>query len=162
MEYARRRYAISHFIIDSLAKCGMSEDDYNAQKAFVETLSDFSREHNAHVHLIAHARKGSDEHNPPGKMDVKGSGAITDLCDNVFSVWRNKPKEEMLERTGDEDNTALDERPDAVVACVKQRYGEWEGRIALWFDRQSLQYRGNFNEPRRRYVNFSAIAGIEA
>ncbi|HYQ91926.1 MAG TPA: toprim domain-containing protein, partial [Candidatus Competibacteraceae bacterium] len=73
MEYARRRYAISHFIIDSLAKCGMSEDDYNAQKAFVETLSDFAREHNAHVHLIAHARKGSDEHNPPGKMDVKGS-----------------------------------------------------------------------------------------
>ncbi|MDI8746136.1 hypothetical protein MJM83_28415, partial [Salmonella enterica subsp. enterica serovar Montevideo] len=32
------------------------------------------------------------------KMDVKGSGAITDLTDNLFIIWRNKARERALQR----------------------------------------------------------------
>ncbi len=34
-----------------------------------------------------------DEETQPNKFDIKGTGAITDLVDNVFIVWRNKKKE---------------------------------------------------------------------
>ena len=30
--YARKRYGVTHFVVDSLAKCGFGEDDYNGQK----------------------------------------------------------------------------------------------------------------------------------
>jgi len=129
--YARKRYGVTQFVIDSLMKCGIAEDDYKAQKEFVDRLCDFKNAHDVHVHLVAHSRKKMSENDAPGKMDVKGTGAITDLADNVYSVWRNKKKE-----AGEADAAAM----DAVLACDKQRHGEWEGSLALWFDRQSFQY----------------------
>ncbi|MDO7919808.1 bifunctional DNA primase/helicase, partial [Pseudomonas aeruginosa] len=36
--YAARRYGVNHFIVDSLAKLGMAEDDYNGQKQAMEAL----------------------------------------------------------------------------------------------------------------------------
>ncbi len=32
--------------------------------------------------------------------------------------------------------------PDAVLMCDKQRHGEWEGKIALWFNKRTMQYTG--------------------
>ena len=60
-EYARQRYGIDVFVIDSMLKCGIAEEDLNAQKAFVEQLCDFKHLHNCHIHLIVHPRKGIDE-----------------------------------------------------------------------------------------------------
>jgi twinkle protein len=142
--YAARRYQINHFIVDSLAKCGLGEDDYNGQKAMVESLVDFAHQHNVHVHLVSHARKSSDENTPPGKMDVKGTGAITDLVDNVIVVWRNKPKEARAAQA-EADNRQLDleqqDKPDAALIVSKQRHGEsWEGEIWLWYHQDSMQY----------------------
>jgi twinkle protein len=81
-------------------------------------------------------RKGDDENHVGGKFDLKGSGAITDQVDNVFIVWRNKRK--ALER---QQNGVVDESiPDAALVCEKQRNGDWEGRIGLWFHPDSNQY----------------------
>lgn len=129
--YARKRYGINHFVIDSLLKIGIAEDDYNGQKAFVERLCDFKNMHDCHVSLVAHSRKGEGENKAPGKMDVRGAGAITDLADSCFSVWRNKLKEE---------GKPTDVEWDAVLRCDKQRNGEWEGSVGLYFDRDSNQY----------------------
>src|SRR5262249_19823225 len=129
--YARKRYGVAQFVVDSLMKCGIGEEDYNAQKDFVEALCDFKNEAECHVHLIAHSRKGSDESQAPGKLDVKGTGSMTDLADNVFSVWRNKAKEH---------GKAEPSSADAVLYVVKQRYGEWEESIHLWFDRPAMQF----------------------
>lgn len=141
--YAARRYEIRQFVVDSLAKCGLAEDDYNGQKATLERLTEFAHRYRAHVHLVSHARKGSDEHTPPGKMDVKGTGAITDLADNVVTVWRNKRKEEKrkeAEAAGGELDPTQADKPDALLLVSKQRYSGWEGDIWLWFDAGSLQY----------------------
>lgn len=132
--YARKRFGVSQFVIDSLTKIVRKDDDYNAQKEVVEQFVDFKNEHGGHVHLVTHARKGQNEESAPRKMDIKGSGAVTDLADNVVSVWRNKPKEE---------KGYGDDQPDAVLYLDKQRNGEWEGAVALWFDRASMQYRDN-------------------
>ena len=142
-EYARRRYGIGQFIVDSLAKCGIGEDDYSAQKIFVEQLADFAREHSCHVHLVAHARKREDEKGEPGKMDVKGSGGVTDMADNVVSVWRNKRKEEAVQKC-ERDHVVVPpdllDDVDAMLRVLKQRNHDWERGIGLWFDTASHQY----------------------
>ncbi len=149
--YAYRRYGITVFVVDSLSKCGIAEDDYNGQKAFVEQLCDFANTHNVHVHLITHIRKQIDENKPTGKMDVKGTGAITDMAFNNLIVWRNKVKE-----AKQQDGEPQDGKPDAVLTCDKQRNADgWEGKIALWFDRESMQYLEGENSPHYRYVAYS-------
>lgn len=136
--YCADKLGVKHVVIDSLMKCGIKEDDYNTQKAFIDQLTACARDHNIHIHLVTHARKGDNEMAPPNKMDVKGSGAITDQVDNVFTVWRNKGKERAIQEGG--NYSAQD--PDALLICDKQRNGEWEGKVALWFDNRSWQFLG--------------------
>lgn len=142
-EYAFRRYGVTSFVIDSLAKCGIAEEDYGAQKAFVEALCDFANRLNVHVHLVTHTRKQQDEMRPTGKMDVKGTGAITDMAFNLMTIWRNKPKEEARRN----NDYTKDGQPDAMLICTKQRNGDWEGKVGLWFDLASYQYLGRPDDP---------------
>lgn len=138
VRYAREELGIDHFVIDSLMKCGMGVDDYNAQKHFVDALSTYAKDSGLHIHLIAHSRKRENEHRVMDKFDIKGAGEITDMADNVFTLWRNKTKEEKAQKgdlKGDEENM-----PDAILKCDKQRNGEWEGNINLWFVKRALQY----------------------
>lgn len=124
-----------HVVIDSLMKCGIGEDDYNRQKWFIDELTSLSRDKGIHIHLVHHSRKQGDESQAPGKMDAKGSGAITDQVDNCISVWRNKKKENDV-AAGKGDEAMF----DAMMIVDKQRHGEWEGKILLWFDKASTQY----------------------
>ena len=85
-----------------------------------------------HVHLVAHSRKGKDEKEIVGKLDVKGSSDITNQADNVITVWRNKKKEEQRAANQlSEDDEG--QQPDAVIFCDKQRDTGWEGKIPFWF-----------------------------
>jgi twinkle protein len=136
MRYCVEHFGITQFVIDSLMKCVKGEDDYNAQKDFVNELCAFAQAHNVHVHLVHHVRKGESEHKAPGKFDIKGAGAITDQVDNVFIVWRNKAAEE----------TPGPDMPGCILACEKQRNGEYEGKLAFWFDVGAQQYVETFQE----------------
>ncbi|CDL83186.1 toprim domain-containing protein [Xenorhabdus szentirmaii] len=144
--YAQRRYGIQLFVIDSLMKCGIGEDDYNGQKAFVDALCDFKNRTRSHVILVTHSRKGDSEERPTGKMDVKGTGAITDLTDNLMIIWRNKARERVLQKqeTGamltDKEREKL-AGPAAMILIEKQRNGNgWEGGIGLYLDKKSHQF----------------------
>lgn len=146
-KYAQQRYGVTQFVIDSLMKCGINEDDYNGQKAFVDTLCDFAKRCSVHVHLVAHSRKGGSELDPPNKMDVKGTGALTDLADNLFCVYRNKRKEKELEaldngQKADRCREEIQRDYDAYLICDKSREagGDAEGTYGLNFDKQSLLY----------------------
>lgn len=146
-EYAYRRYAVTTFVVDSLAKCGIDEDDYVGQKRLVEALCDFAYKFNVHVHLVSHIRKQADESRDTGKMDVKGTGAITDMAFNNLVVWRNKADADKR-KPGD---------PDGLLKCDKQRNGtSWEGRIRLWYHPDSMQYVEDEGGAPLRYVPFSA------
>jgi twinkle protein len=157
--YAAKRYQIRQFIVDSISKCGIAEDDYNGQKAIVERLVDFAHRHESHIHLVSHARKGSDEYSPPGKMDFKGTGAITDMADNVITVFRNKKKEEKIsiaQAEGRQIEADVSDKPDAYLMVSKQRYTGWEGDIYLWFHPGSLQYLERNGRSPNRYVKFES------
>jgi twinkle protein len=134
--YCHEQLGVTHLIVDNLLSCGIPEDGYDAQKQFVLALATHAHDTGQAVHLLAHSRKVADETKPPGKFDVRGSASITDLADNVFSVWRNRPKEQAQEQ-GDHSK---DNEADALLSVCKHRHGEWEGRIKLWFDRRSQTY----------------------
>lgn len=134
--YCHEQLGITHFVVDNLLSCGIAEDGYNEQKQFVLALATHAHDTGQSVHLLAHSRKGKDELTPPGKFDVRGSASITDLADNVFSVWRNRGKEQAQ----DEGRHDKDSEEDALLIVCKHRHGEWEGRIRLWFNRRSQTY----------------------
>lgn len=134
--YCHEKLGVTHLIVDNLLSCGIAEDGYDQQKQFVLSLATHAHDTGQAVHLLAHSRKGKDEMTPPGKFDVRGSASITDLADNVFSVWRNRAKEDAQ----DKDIHDRDDEEDALLIVCKHRHGEWEGRIRLWFDRRSQTY----------------------
>lgn len=140
--YCAKELGIQHMFIDSLMKCVQGEDDYNGQKYLVDELCAIAKDHDMHIHLIHHIKKLASEEQTPGKFDAKGSGAITDQVDNMLIHWRNKRKE-VDAQIG--KPVSADE-PDAMLICTKQRNGEWEGRIHLWFDKATQQFVGASSE----------------
>jgi twinkle protein len=136
IHYAAQELEVKHFMIDSLVKCGIAPDDYNRQTEFVDRLCWAAKTENIHIHLVHHARKGSKEGDELDKFDIKGSGSITDLVDNIFIVHRNKNKEAKIELGKEYDYM----EPDGYIKVNKQRHGEWEGKINLYFHKESQQY----------------------
>lgn len=128
--YCAKELGVKHFVIDSLMRVIAGEDDHNAQKDFIVKLCEISNSTGIHIHVVHHTKKGNEE-KPSGRYDAKGSGAISDNVHNSISVWSNKNN--------------LQEMPDVILTCDKQREGEWEGRIALNFDPVSLNFTEKFN-----------------
>lgn len=150
VRYCAKEKGITHFFVDSLMKCVADEDDYNGQKRMVDELTAIARDYGIHIHLVHHIKKPANEDHKPTKYDYKGSGAITDQVDNVISVWRNKVKEKAREA----GKPVTDMEPDALLICDKQRHGEWEGAIGLWFEPNSQQYvAAHGDEPLSLYLH---------
>lgn len=159
-KYARNRYDCRLFIIDNLAKCGIPEDDYRAQHEFMQALTNFNRDHDTTTILVHHMRKGDSEDANPGKMSVKGSGSITDLADTVLSIWRNKKKEMKVKTAiagGIPVSDELKREEDAVLTCSKQRNGDDEPVVRLWFDRFSFQYLAQHDHEPKPVYGLAAV-----
>ncbi|MGL4573855.1 MAG: DnaB-like helicase C-terminal domain-containing protein [Burkholderiaceae bacterium] len=135
IRYCRDRLNVTHFVIDNLQMVVAGEDDYNAQKEFVQALKAIAIELEMHIHLVHHVRKSDSEDRMPGKFDIRGAGSIVDMVDNAFIMWRNKAKE----RVKDTDKWD-DKEPDAKLAIVKNRENGHEKTFRLWFDPVSTQY----------------------
>nr|WP_315243375.1 AAA family ATPase [uncultured Albidiferax sp.] len=134
----------THVFLDSWMMICASEEALDEQKAFSTDLCRLAQETGLHVHVVAHCKKPggmSSEAKPPGRYDVRGSGAISDQASNVFSVWMNKSKFERLDANpGDLEAQA---EPCGMLKCDKQRNGSWEGSIKLWHDAASLRFCDN-------------------
>jgi twinkle protein len=151
--YARARYGVTCFFVDSLAKCGLAEDDYNGQKRFVEALCDFKNETDSTVFLVTHSRKLESEARIVDKMDIKGTGAIADLADVITTLWRNKGKEARPEEKAEE--------PDAWWYWQKNRNGDFEGAVSLWFEAQTYQFLDWKQSRPKAYLSFIQSLELE-
>ena len=142
--YCAKELGIKHIFIDSMMKVVGDEDDMNGQKRFVGELFSLAKDNQVHIHLIHHLRKPKDESQLPDKHDCKGSGAITDQPDNIFMVWRNKPKEDDGRNNGQFGTKAAES--DSLLLCRKQRHyegsGDGEPTIGLWLHKDSGQFLG--------------------
>lgn len=139
--YCAEQLGVTQFVVDSLMKVVANEDDYNGQKRFIGQLCAAAKDLNIHIHLVHHSRKRDDESRRPGKQDAKGTGAIVDQCDNFITVYKFPKKD------GDDED-----KPTHGLYVDKQRHGEWEGLVALWFDDMSLQFKESVRDSRRHYV----------
>ena len=140
-DYARAKYGCDQFVIDSLMRLGIASDDYNAQEAVVFQLVDWTIANNVHVHLVAHSRKGEKGGGPQETEDIKGAMEIGANAFNILSVWRNRKHEEALQKAeSDEERAALMEKPGVILNVAKQRNGDFEGKVGLWFDQQTYRY----------------------
>ena len=101
---------------------------------------EFGKQHGVHVHVVVHIRKLDDEGKIPGKFDIKGTGGLTDMVDNVLIIWRNKKKEKLLRAGTDEEKDKVKDQPDAYLSVVKQRKTGNEPTFSLWFHSPSCQF----------------------
>jgi twinkle protein len=138
IRYSAHELKVKHFVVDNIMKCVRNEDDYSGQKMFVDRVCALARENSIHIHLVHHVRKGQNEYDIPGKFDARGSGTIVDQVDQVMTVWRNKQKSDILAK--EPENEKFKNEPDAALVVAKNRHGDWEGKISLWFHKDSLQY----------------------
>lgn len=141
--FIAQKAGVKHLFIDSLLKLGIDTDDYNTQKQCINELSALAHDTGLHIHLIHHARKSNGEDHPLDKFSIKGAGEIMDLADNGVLVWRNKRKEREAEKIDPKRDVLYE--PDVMLNVCKQRDGEWEGVIGLYFDRGSMQFVENYN-----------------
>jgi twinkle protein len=146
--YAKQHLKCDHIILDSMMKLVRGEDDFNGQKDLVDALCDVAKETKMHIHLVHHIRKGGESSRIAEKKDIKGSGVITDLADNVMIIARNRLKEKETEQNRIVDNT----QPDTFLITAKQRNGDWEGTLGLWFDKKSQQFTEIFQQPIINYL----------
>ena len=114
--YCAKRYRCSTFVVDNLMTVELPEKEYyRAQGQFVGRLTDFAHETGAHVHLVAHRRKGQGK----GEADdVCGSAEITNRADNVFQISR----ESLLDVTCDATLTILSNRDFGVTGELPLRF----------------------------------------
>jgi twinkle protein len=126
--YAAMRYDCKVFLVDNLmttAFAGSERDIYHKQSQFVGRMVDFSHRHECHVHVVAHPRKTEGK---LSRLDISGSGDITNRADNVFSLHRTPPEES---RPGD---------PAATLTVLKNRfYGRQDAEV--WLDFQPSCHR---------------------
>ena len=151
VQYAKKYLHINHVVIDSLAKVVSGEDDFSAQKDFVNALADLARGLKVHIHIVHHLRKPSVASHEPNKHDIKGSGGISDMADNIFLMWKvpgQKDGSKASNAPFGAVNTILADG-DYLLECAKQRHGEFSGRIQLWFNPGSLRFIKNedVNQP---------------
>jgi twinkle protein len=128
-QYAARKYGIKFFIIDSLMKLSFSgHNELSEQKEFMRKITDFNHEYNVHTHLVAHPRKGFKDSDQPDKVDVGGSGNITDAADNVIVFYRFTPEQK------EKSKLKCIDTPDTLATVKKNREWGTEGIVQLKFD----------------------------
>jgi twinkle protein len=163
VKYCAKELGITHIFIDSLMKCVKAEDDYNGQKDFVDQLCAMAKDCDVHIHLVHHLKKPPKEADMPDKHDTKGSGSITDQVDNLFMVWRNKPKEDDIKANGPVQSKRRDE-PDCYLLCRKQRNYEGnedgEPSIQLWRSRDAGQFVANYGDPAQFFGRYPHIESM--
>lgn len=162
VKYCANELGITHVFIDSLMKCVQDEDDYNGQKSFIDRLCALAKDCDIHVHVVHHLKKPSREGDMPDKHDTKGSGAITDQVDNLFMVWRNKPKEDSGRALG--ARCTKQAEPDCYLLCRKQRNYEGnadgEPMIALWRHRDAGNFVAQAGEHAPFFANYPHVQSM--
>jgi twinkle protein len=136
-EFTAKKYGVKYYIVDSLMKIDLGSDGYDElryQKRFMNNMTEFARKYSAHVHLVAHPRKGSADESIPGKMDISGTVDIANLAHNVITMWR--PSGEKRDKLIKNRGYIL----DAVLYLKKNREFGTEGRIDMRFDGENRRY----------------------
>jgi len=162
MEWLADHEGTKGFLVDSVMRLGIEDDNYAEQGLAAKTFANFCLAKRAHVFLVNHMNKS--DRDPRGRS--RGSMQWVDNSHNVFSVHRNEKKWEQLEKALEKaavvKGTAEYEKlVDAARKAVRagwdsnfimhnQRFPWAENQNAackLWFCPESRQLRKKVEEP---------------
>ncbi len=163
--YAREHSGGEIFIVDSVMRIGIPDDDYAAQGLAAAQFAGFAVKSGAHVFLVVHENKGDGS----TKMRVRGSKQWTDGADNVIGMLRNEAKgmkvadleEKLKVMQNAEDRAKIQEELDKMVPVwdakfllAKQRYpgSRQNASRHLWFHYGSLQFHTRWAEEAYDYL----------
>lgn len=166
MEELAKRYGVKVFLLDNLMTIDLECNNFELnmkQKDFVKDLVIFARRFNAVVHLVAHPRK-TETVQRLSKMDVAGSGDITNLAHYVTAIHRvtDNEKEDKLDKRGDlvEEGCPF----DCIVDLFKNRpMGHQDKSIGVQFDMASKRFYGESDDVNKTYgwENINAPKGFQ-
>lgn len=139
-DYARAKYGCDQFVIDSFMRLGIPGDDYNAQEDAIFKLVNWAVANNVHLHLVAHARKPGRDRGVPDSADVKGAMEIGANAFNIITVFRNRKIEDLATSANGGEPPDMTEDPGVTLNVAKQRNGDFEGKVNLYFNRKHYQY----------------------
>lgn len=174
-KYAHEQHNGKMFIVDSVMRIGIADDDYALQGVVAEQFASFSIKTGAHTVLVVHENKGEGR----AKDKVRGSKQWTDNAHNVCGMKRNEAKAEKIEELKQElraaqagiakDNpnykAAQVEFDDAVnklrttwdskFILSKQRWpgSQQNGSRWLYFDHHALQFHEQPNQHSIDYLH---------
>jgi twinkle protein len=119
--YAARERGCTHFILDSLMRTGIEQDDGEGQRVFLNQLTHYASTLSIGIHVVHHIVK-ADESEVPKRHTIRGGGAMLDQADQIFIAWRDI-----------RENKGLDD-PDGMLIVAKNRGMRplnWLGKIQL-------------------------------
>lgn len=129
-EYAYQRHNIRQFSIDNLMTTFFTNtgNDYlEKQSIFINEVKAFTMKFPVHIFVVAHPRKALGKLT---KMDVRGTGDLTNVPDNVISTHRPTDKEK--KRNGEYQSC------DSVIQIFKSREeGYQDLEILLNFEKSA-------------------------
>jgi len=138
IDWSAEQKGIKHIMIDSLMMCGVNQDDNESQKNFMSKITTKAKQHNIHIHLVAHCRKspaGVKSHTPT-KQDIAGSANIANLAFNVILIHLNEVK--VQARKDGEFVDPFDY--DGYMIIDKQRNYEFTGMWGFYYEPDSQQW----------------------
>ena len=96
-------------------------------------------------------RSNGPAHAIPDAEDVKGTSEIASNAANIVGIWRNRKLEDEIRQaseaaakgdfSADAKLRELTEKPPVILNVAKQRNGTFEGKVGLWFNIETFQYR---------------------
>jgi twinkle protein len=124
---AARKHDCKVFLVDNLMMLigGIGDDYYRRQSEFMKQVAAFAKKFDVHVHIVAHPRKTNGR---VTKMDVGGTGDITNLADNAFGIHR------ITNEDREDKDYAIYEECDSILEIFKSRFtGHQNFEIGLKF-----------------------------
>mgnify|MGYP001478913461 FL=1 len=142
MEELARKKGVKIFVLDNLMMIDLecnNENIWQKQKEFVIKLVNFAHKFNVLVHLVAHPRKVETIRRLT-KLDVGGSGDITNLAHYVMSIHRVTPKEKEGVKNKKGEYVVQPVEYDCIIDLFKNRItGTQDKELGVYFDSPSYR-----------------------
>jgi twinkle protein len=142
MEELARKKGVKVFVLDNLMMIDLecnNENIWQKQKEFVVKLVNFAHKFNVLVHLVAHPRKVETIRRLT-KLDVGGSGDITNLAHYVMSIHRVTPKEKEGVKNKKGEYVVQPVDYDCIIDLFKNRItGTQDKELGVYFDSPSYR-----------------------
>jgi len=161
MDVMARKHGVKNFLIDNLMMVDIAkykgDSIFDKQKQFTLDLLRFANKYNVLVNLVAHPRK-LDIVKRLSKMDVSGSGDITNMAHYVFAAHRvtKAEKEGIMNKAGD---YITDPIPfDMIMDLFKNRpIGFQDIEFGFFFDTKCKRF---YKDDAEHYKKYGWDSGI--